>query len=85
MRGEDLDGYIARYKGLAMEAGYNRDNLLCLQKFTDGLPHNLYRDCMHLNRPRMYKEWKASAICRQGEYALQELKGVSQGSTPTAL
>ena len=62
MKGEDLDRYIAQYEGLAMEAGYNRDDPLCLQKFTDRLPHDLYRDCMHLNRPGTYEQWKESAI-----------------------
>ena len=81
MRGEDLDGYIARYKNLVMEAGYNRDDPLCLRKFTDGLPHNLYKDCMRLDRPGTYEQWKESAIRRQGEYVhfkncKEQVKGV---------
>ena len=62
MKGEDLDVYIARYEALALEARYNRDDPLCLQKFTDGLPHDLYKDCMRLDCPRTYEQWKASAI-----------------------
>ena len=62
MKGEDLDGYISWYEALAMEAGYNRDNPLCLQKFTDGLPHDLYKDCMCLDQPNSYERWKESTI-----------------------
>ena len=81
MKGEDLDAYIARYEALALEARYNRDDPLCLRKFTDGLPHDLYKDCMRLDRPGTYEQWKASAICRQGEYIhfknrREQVKGV---------
>ena len=30
MKGEDLDGYVARYEALTLEAGYRRDDPLCL-------------------------------------------------------
>ena len=81
MKGENLDDYISRYKALTLEAGYRKDDPLCLRKFTDGLPHNLYKDCMHLDCPRTYKEWKESAIQRQGEYVhfknrKEQIKGV---------
>ena len=81
MKGEDLDGYVARYEALALEVGYNRDDPLCLRKFTDGLPHDLYKDCMHLDRPGTYKQWKASAIRQQGEYihfknCKEQVKGI---------
>ena len=81
MKGENLDDYIARYEALTLEAGYRRDDLLCLQKFTDGLPHDLYKDCMRLDCPGNYKQWKASAIRRQGEYIhfknrREQVKGV---------
>ena len=42
MKGENLDDYIVKYEALVVEAGYNHDNPLCLRKFTDGLPHELY-------------------------------------------
>ena len=38
------------------------------KEFTDGLPHDLYRDCMRLDRPTMYNQWKQSTIQHQGEY-----------------
>ena len=58
MKGENLDDYIARYEALTLEAGYRKDDPLCLQKFTDGLPHNLYKDCVQLDRPGTYEQWK---------------------------
>lgn len=81
MRGEDLDVYIARYEALALEAGYNHNDPLCLRKFTDSLPHDLYKDCMRLDQPRTYEQWKVSAICRQGKYIhfknrKEQVKGV---------
>ena len=39
MKGEDLDGYVAWYEALALEASYTRDDPLCLRKFTDSLCH----------------------------------------------
>ena len=68
MKGENLDEYVSRYEALTLEAGYRRDDPLCLRKFTDGLPHDLYKDCMRLDRPGTYEQWKESAIRRQGEY-----------------
>ena len=81
MKGEDLDGYIARYEALTLEAGYRRDDPLCLRKFTDGLPHDLYKDCLRLDRPGNYEQWKAAAIRQQGEYVhfknrREQVKGV---------
>ena len=81
MKGENLDDYISRYEALTLEAGYRRDNPLCLRKFTDGLPHDLYKDCMRLDHPGTYEEWKASAICQQGKYVhfknrREQVKGV---------
>jgi hypothetical protein len=36
--------------------------------FTDGLPHDLYRDILQLNNPQNYDEWKDAALRRQVEY-----------------
>ena len=55
MNSKDLDGYIARYEALIIEAGYNHNNRLCLRKFTDGLPHDLYQDAIRLDHPRNYE------------------------------
>jgi hypothetical protein len=68
MQGEDLDAYIAKYKGLVLEAGFNLRDQLCLKMFTNGLPHDLYWDILRLNNPRNYDEWKDATLRRQVEY-----------------
>jgi hypothetical protein len=68
MQGEDLDAYIAKYEGLVLEAGFNLRDRLCLKMFTDGLPHDLYKDILQLDNPRNYDEWKDAALRRQVEY-----------------
>jgi hypothetical protein len=42
MKGKDLNGFIAQYKQLTREAGYDHADRLCLKFFTDGLPNELY-------------------------------------------
>jgi hypothetical protein len=68
MQGEDLDAYIAKYKGLVLEAGFNLRDQLCLKMFTNGLPHDLYWDILQLDNPRNYDEWKDATLRRQVEY-----------------
>jgi hypothetical protein len=68
MQGEDLDAYITKYEGLVLEAGFNLRDRLCLKMFTDGLPHDLYRDILRLDNPRNYDKWKDAALRRQVEY-----------------
>jgi hypothetical protein len=68
MQGEDLDAYITKYEGLVLEAGFNLRDRLCLKMFTDGLPHDLYRDILRLDNPRSYDEWKDAALRQQVEY-----------------
>jgi hypothetical protein len=68
MQGEDLDAYIAKYEGLVLEAGFNLRDRLCLKMFTDGLPHDLYRDILRLDNPQNYDEWKDATLRRQVEY-----------------
>jgi hypothetical protein len=62
MQGEDLDAYIAKYEGLVLEAGFNLRDRLCLKMFTDGLPHDLYRDILQLDNPRNYDKWKDATL-----------------------
>jgi len=68
MKGEDLDGFIALYEQLTREAGYDHADRLCLKFFTDGLPNELYRDILRLDRPRNYSEWREAALERQVEF-----------------
>ena len=68
MRQGDLDAYIAEYEVLVEMAGYNPNSRLTLKIFTDGLPMELYKDSLRLDRPRNYVEWKEAALMRHAEW-----------------
>ena len=52
----DLDAYIAEYKVLIEMVGYDLNSRLTLKIFTDGLPMELYKDVLRLDRPHNYTE-----------------------------
>ena len=56
MKQGDLDAYIAEYEVLVEMAGYDPNSRLTLKIFTDGLPTELYKDALRLDRPRNYAE-----------------------------
>ena len=56
MKQGDLDAYIAEYEVLVEMAGYNPNSRLTLKIFTDGLPTELYKDVLRLDRPRNHEE-----------------------------
>ena len=61
MEGDKFDEFTALYEQLTTKAGYNCYSRLGLKFFTDGLPHELYRDTLCLDRPRNYNDWKVMA------------------------
>ena len=68
MEGDKFDEFAALFERLTTEAGYDRNSRLALKFFTDGLPHELYRDTLRLDRPRNYNNWKVMAGERQVEW-----------------
>ena len=56
MKQGDLDAYIVEYEVLVEMAGYDPNSRLTLKIFTDGLPTELYKDVLRLDRPRNYAE-----------------------------
>ena len=68
MRQGDLDAYIAEYEVLVEMAGYDPNSRLKLKIFTDGLPTELYKDALRLDRPRNYAEWKEAALTCHAEW-----------------
>ena len=68
MRPGELDAYIAEYEVLVEMAGYNPNSRLTLKIFTDGLPMELYKDVLRLDRPRNYTEWKEAALTCHTEW-----------------
>ena len=81
MKDGNLDAYIAEYKMLIEMAGYDPNSRLALKLFTDGLPAELYKDVLRLDRPRNFQEWKTAALERHTEWLhlkhrLEQKKGV---------
>ena len=68
MKQGDLDAYIAEYEVLVEMVGYDPNSRLTLKIFTDGLPTELYKDALRLDRPRNYAEWKEAALTRHAEW-----------------
>ena len=68
MKQGDLDTYIAEYENLVEMAGYDPNSRLTLKIFTDGLPMELYKDALRLDRPCNYAEWKEVALARHAEW-----------------
>ena len=68
MKQGDLDTYIAEYKVPVEMAGYDRNSRLTLKIFTDGLPTELYKDALRLDRPCNYAEWKEAALTHHAEW-----------------
>ena len=68
MEGDKYDEFTVLYERLTTEAGYNCNSRLGLKFFTDRLPHEFYRDTLHLDRPCNYNDWKVMAGERQVEW-----------------
>ena len=68
MKAGDLDAYIAEYEVLIEMAGYDPNSCLALKLFTDGLPAELYKEVIRMDRPRNFQEWKTAALERHAEW-----------------
>jgi hypothetical protein len=64
MNGMDVDGYIATFERLVWTAGYDLDDPQTLDYFTDGMRHNLFKECYQNDDPVTYDDWKASLLER---------------------
>jgi hypothetical protein len=62
MNGMDVDGYIANFERLVRTAGYNLDDVQTLDYFTDGMRHNLFKECYQNDDPVTYDDWKTSLL-----------------------
>ena len=77
MQGDDLDSYIAAFKHLARDAGYDLNTLGAADLFALGLRQKLFDACMYReNQPETFDEWVAAAKSEQTRrakrYAMQE-------------
>jgi hypothetical protein len=64
MNGMDVDGYVATFERLVRTARYNLNDLQTLDYFTDGMHHNLFKECYQNDDPVTYNDWKASLLER---------------------
>jgi hypothetical protein len=64
MNGLDVDGYVATFERLVRTASYDLDDLQTLDYFTDGMCHNLFKECYQNDDFLTYDDWKASLLER---------------------
>ncbi len=63
-----IDKYIAKFERYVTMAGYGVDEPTVLEKFIKGLPMPLARNCVEMDNPDSWDEWKESAQKRQEVY-----------------
>ena len=68
MEGGHIDEYIAKFERYVTMAGYSVDEPTILEKFIKGLPTPLARNCVDMDNPDSWDEWKESAHKRQEVY-----------------
>ena len=69
MEGGDLDGFINRFEILVRHAGYDPDHSMVLQKFTDGLPMEMYKNIFGKdNAPTTYQGWCDATVEQQRKW-----------------
>ena len=66
----DLDGYISKFEELVRQAGLDVNHDLVLDKFTDGLPTEMYAYIYNNYDPvpQTYEQWRTAAIDRQKKW-----------------
>ncbi len=68
MEGGHINEYIAKFERYVTMAGYGVDEPTILEKFIKGLPTPLARNCVEMDNPDSWDEWKESARRRQEVY-----------------
>ena len=61
----ELDAYISKFEQVVRHAGFDVNDPMVLDKFTDGLPHKMYEDLYTTKHPRTYEQWRQEAINQQ--------------------
>jgi len=83
MTGTDIDGYVAKFEKLVRQSDYRLDEPLVLDKFTRGLPMDLYRNAYQFHSPKTYQQWKIAAIEQQKRYIHMKARVDGFGRTQT--
>ncbi|KAH9030849.1 hypothetical protein EDB83DRAFT_2525871 [Lactarius deliciosus] len=68
MTGGDIDSYVTAFEKLVRQADYRLDDPLVLDKFTRGVPLDLYRNAYQFHSPVTYHQWKTALIEQQKRY-----------------
>ncbi len=68
MEGGHINEYIAKFEQYVTMAGYSVDEPTVLEKFIKGLPTPLAWNCVEMDNPDSWDEWKESARKRQEVY-----------------
>jgi hypothetical protein len=86
MKGLDVDGYVATFERLVRTASYDLDDPQTLDYFTDGMCHNLFKECYQNDDPVTYDDWKASLLerVRQQVHLEAQRPQLSRSHTPPA-
>jgi hypothetical protein len=86
MNGMDVDGYVANFERLVRTASYDLDDPQTLDYFTDGMRHNLFKECYQNDDPVTYDDWKASLLERVRQQVHLEARRpqLSRSHTPSA-
>ncbi len=78
MEGGHIDEYIAKFERYVTMAGYGVDEPTILEKFIKGLPNPLARNCVEMDNPDSWDEWKESACkCQEVYLKWRQILGVS--------
>ena len=56
--GNDINAYIAKFETLVQKAGYNLNDNMVIEVFTDGLPMGLYDKIFSIDKLQTYKGWR---------------------------
>ena len=84
MQGQDLNGYIAHFEELVWHVEYDINGPQTIDMFTRGLPMSLYETIYQHDQPKTFKQWRRSALKRQGHwYHMNARKNLDKFKTTT--
>src|ERR1700744_5745517 len=66
--GDDVDVYIAKFETLVRKVGYDLNDDMVIEVFTDGLPVRLYDKIFSMDEPRTYEHWRRCILKRQEKF-----------------
>src|SRR6202453_4252512 len=83
MEREELDAYISKFEQAVRHAGFDVNDPMVLDKFTDGLPRKMYEDIYTAKHPHTYEQWRQEAINQQRAFIHLRARLNNYRTTPT--